>query len=68
MTDMSEQEFDAQVTALEQELRDGSSEYKQKIDSIRTDLNSDFASADQALHDFAGELARKTDFEKESTE
>lgn len=63
MTEITDQEFDQKVAALEKEISGESAAIAHKISNIQGELNKDFAEADKALEDFRKEVESGTDEE-----
>lgn len=61
ITDMTDEQFEKQVSALEQELFEGMHKFNQEISAIKSALNEDFAAADVALREFGEEVASGSD-------
>jgi hypothetical protein len=59
MTQRTDQEFAAEVAALEKELRDGSTATNEELAILNTKLDKDFAAADKALMEFAEEVEKE---------
>lgn len=61
MSDLTDEQFENEVAALEQELAAGSAAIAKSIESLRAELNADFAATDAALVDFYDEVANGSD-------
>lgn len=65
MTDMTDEQFNAEVAALEKELAESSAVISKKISDLQADLNNDFAEADKTLEEYRLEIEKGTDEQKQ---
>lgn len=58
MTDITDEQFDSEVAALERKLEEGVTAINEELQTLHTQLNADLAAADQALNEFAKETEK----------
>ncbi len=63
MMEMNDQEFEAEVAALEKELADVSAKSTARIQDLERALNKDFTEADKILEELREDIEKGTDEE-----
>lgn len=63
MNDLTDEQFNQEVAALEKELTEGVAALDQELQTLHSQLNLDLAAADTALQEFAAEVEKEDDID-----
>lgn len=58
-SEISDAEFETQAAGILREIEEGSARFAKQTTSIREGLNKEIRAADEALQDFANEVAKE---------
>lgn len=59
MADLTDEQFNAEVAALEKELSEGVASIDAELSTLHSQLNADLGAADAALKEFAAEVEKE---------